>query len=183
MHHHTASKLLRECDHAQIERMCEFVAYRLEHGWVPQESVGAWLVAAIRNRYETPPYFRSRREQDEEKERQERGQALDRERAEREKRRAEADLQRQREGKLLSMGVEQNVDKLWKEVQQRLRERGEWSVCLSLCFLKDIEDRLALLLVPSSVRTRVLARAEDIAKTLSEVVSGKVELVVREIGG
>lgn len=185
MHHHTASKLLREHDHRQIEQMTEYVTERLQQGWAPQESVAAWLVAAIRNRYEPPGYFQSRRHREEQAEKQreqvDQQRQLVQEADQREKERVETELRRQRTGKLQALGIEQSVDEVWQRALELLRSRGEGSVALAMCFLKHIEGEQAVVLVPAALRKRVQGHEAAIIAALAESGAGKVRLILSEI--
>jgi hypothetical protein len=78
------------------------------------------------------------------------------------------------------MGLEQNVDKLWQQAQALLRERQQWSVAMSMCFLKSIEGGLAILLVPASVKKRLVAHEQDLAVALGEVNGAPVRLILHE---
>lgn len=178
VHHHTASKLLREHDHGLIERMCEYVGQRLEQGWAPQESVAGWLVAAIRQRFELPPDFRSRREQSRE---HAEAVASAREETRRQEERAAEDLQRQRAARLAALGIEQNVDKIWQEALAELRAGGDWSLAMPLCFLKHIERGLAVVLVPARVRGRMEASVGVLEKTLARLTGQAVRVVLQEM--
>lgn len=180
VHHHTASKLLREYPHPQIELMVEFVSKRLQSGWTPQESVPAWLVAAIRNHYQPPETFRSRAvvAEDQEKLKQRLMQEQEADRAE--TRRVEEELGRQRAGKLLAMGIEQNMDKIWRDAQELLHERQQWSVAMSMSYLKSIEGGLAILLVPGAVKKRVQPHQEALAAALGEVSGQPVRVILHE---
>lgn len=181
IHHHTASKLLRGYDLEQIETMCAYVSDRLGQGWAPQESVAAWLVAAIKGKYTLPPGYLSPRErelrsQEENEERQRLSKA-----AVEAERQGEVETARQRAGRLLSLGIEQNMDKMWQEAQALLRQRGEWSVVMALAYLKHIEGGLAILLAPESVRRRLAEHTPVIAAALAEVSGRQVELVVQTL--
>ncbi|NPV49063.1 MAG: hypothetical protein HPY69_19135 [Armatimonadetes bacterium] len=178
VHHHTASKLLREHDHALIERMCEFVAQRLAQGWAPQESVAGWLVAAIRHRYELPADFRTRREQSQE---QAESAAAAAEQARIQAERATEELQRQRSARLAALGIEQNVDKIWQEALADLRTGGQWSLAMPLCFLKHIESGLAVVLVPARVRGRMEGSVGALEKALSWQAGQPVRVVLQEL--
>jgi hypothetical protein len=190
IHHHTASKLLREQDHDEIERMVDFVTQRLQRGWTPLESVAGWLVAAIRGHYEVPTSFKSKAARAEDQAQAQEHRALEIEADRVENGRVEEELRRQREAKLLDLGVEQNVDKLWQQAQELLRERGQWSVAMSMCFLKSIEmgegpagasPGLAILLVPSAVRRRLAAYHEVIGAALEEIAGRRLQLIMHEI--
>lgn len=183
VHHHTAGKLLREYAHDEIEVMLEYVSQRLQQGWTPQESVPAWLVAAIRNHYEPPPQFRSRQNREAEAQQAVEQRELAAEADQRERDKAAAELARQRQGKLLALGIEQNVDELWRRAQQGLRERGEWSLALAMCYLKRVEDGLAIVLVPVNVRRRVEPYQTAVQAALSEVTGEAVRVVWHEMGG
>jgi hypothetical protein len=187
MHHHTASKLLREHDHRQIELMIEYVTERLQQGWAPQESVAAWLVASIRNRYQPPAYYQPRQVRADQaqrlQEQVDQQRQLAQEADQREKERVEAELSRQREGKLLALGIEQNVDIMWRQALELLRSRGEGSVALAMCFLKGIEGGQALVLVPGSLRKRVQAHEAALAAALAESGAGTVRVILCEMAG
>lgn len=180
VHHHTAGKLLREYDHSQIELMIEFVSKRLQKGWTPQESVAGWLVTAIRRHYEPPSSFRGTAAVAEDKEKAQEQRALQAEADRVETQRVEEEFTRQRAGKLLALGIEEGVDKVWQEAQARLRERDQWSIALSMCFLKNIEGDLAILLVPATVKKRVAPHQEVIASALREVTGRPLQLILHE---
>ncbi len=179
VHHHTAGKLLREHDHLQIEQIMEHVAERLQQGWAPQQSVAAWVVAAIRGQYQLPSQAPDRREADEQiARRQEQAAEL----AERERERSDEELRRAREARLAAMGIEQNVDRTWQVAQALLRERDQWSALMALSYLKNIENGLAVLLVPGALHRRLELRHPEIEAALAEVTGGPVRLVVHEMG-
>lgn len=178
VHHHTASKLLREHDHTLIERMCEYVAQRLAQGWAPQESVAGWVVAAIRQRYELPADFRTRHEQSQE---QVASVAAAAEHARLQEERAAAELQRQRAARLAVLGIEQNVDRIWQAALADLRAGGQWSLAMPLCFLKHIESGLAVVLVPARVRGRMEGSVEALEKALSRQAGQPVRVVLQDL--
>ncbi len=183
VHQHTASKLLREYPAEHIEQMICYVTKRLQQGWAPYESVAAWLVAAIRGKYQLPESFLAAQEQQRrEAEKQKAQEQLAAAISEREQKRAEEELRRQRAGRLLSLGIEQNVDEMWQEAQARLRERGQWSAAMALCFLKNIENGLAVLLVPGNLRSRIAARQPYLEAVLAEIWGQPVRLVLHDIG-
>lgn len=183
VHQHTASKLLREHPAEHIEQMICYVTKRLQQGWAPYESVAAWLVAAIRGKYQLPESFWAAQEQEErEAEKQKAQEQLAAAVCEREQKRAEEELRRQRAGRLLSLGIEQNVDEMWQEAQARLRERGQWSAAMALCFLKNIENGLAVLLVPGNLRSRLAARQPYLEAVLAEIWGQPVRLVLHDLG-
>lgn len=181
VHHHTASRLLREYDQDHIELMTQFVTQRLQQGWTPQESVAAWLVAAIRKRYEPPATFRSREQRLEEAARMEerRAQEVAADRAETQ--RVEDELQRQRAARLVSLGIEQSVDEMWQKTQDLLRQRGLWSVAMSMCFLSALGTGLAVVLVPSTVKTRIAPHKDNIVKALQDLSGQTTRMVLHEI--
>lgn len=181
IHHHTASKLLRAYDHEHIDIMCAYVSDRLAQGWAPQESVAAWLVAAIKGKYKLPAGYQTPREREQRRQEEDaHHQRLSAAAVEAE-RQAEAETARQRAGRLLSLGIEQSVDKVWQEVQALLRQRGEWSVVMALAYLKHIEGGLAILLAPESVRRRLGEHAPAIATALAEISGHHVEVVVQTL--
>ena len=181
VHHLTAGKLLRQYDHAEIEILVGFVSQRLQQGWTPQESAAAWLVSAIRDHYEPPSYFKSPAVQAETKVKlaEQRSLQIEAERAATQE--VEAEFSRQRAGKLLTLGIEQNVDKIWQEVQCLLREQGQWSVAMSMCFLKSVEGDLAILLVPAAVGKRLASHQPAIAEALQQVTQRSLRLILHEM--
>jgi len=182
VHHHTASKLLREQDHGLIERMCEYVQQRLEGGWAPQESIPAWLVAAIRRRYDLPAEFKTRREQAAEAE-QEQAARLEAWKAEeRAQARWAEELRQQRRGRLAALGIPEAVDEVWQQAQAKLRESGEWSLGMPQCLLQSLEHGVAVLLVPAKIRSRLEGHLDAIARALGQVRGEPVQVVVRELG-
>lgn len=182
VHHHTAGKLLREHDHLEIERLMEHVSERLQQGWTPHESVAAWLVAAVRGRYHLPAREAAAALGAQDEERQAQRRLLAEEVSERERERSAEELRRQRDAKLLALGIEQNVDKLWQDVQARLRERDQWSLAMAMSYLRNIENGLAVLLVPGHLRNRLAARQAEIEGALAEVTGSPTRLVLHEIG-
>jgi hypothetical protein len=180
VHHHTAGKLLREYDHAQIEQMIGFVSQRLQKGWTPQESVAGWLVAAIRRHYEPPSSFRGAAAvaQDQAQADEQRAVAVEADRAETQ--RVEEELRRQRAGKLLALGIDEHADQIWQQAQAQLRENDQWSIALSMCFLKNIEGDLAILLVPGSVKKRVSPHHDAIVSALRKVTGRALQLIMHE---
>lgn len=182
VHHHTAGKLLRECAVDDIEQMVGFVAARLQKGWTPQESVAGWLVAAIRNHYQLPVGFKSQAMLAEDQARLEQQRSLGVEADRVEAQRVDEELRRQRLGKLIALGIEQNTDKVWQDTQALLRQRQQWSVAMSMCFLKSVEQGLAILLVPASVKRRLQPHHEALTAALQEVQEQPLRLVMHEIG-
>lgn len=180
VHHHTAGKLLREYDHAQIELMIELVSSRLQKGWTPQESVAGWLVEAIRRHYEPPPSFRGTAAvaADQAQATEQRALQVQADRAETQ--RVEEEFSRQRAGRLLALGIDEQVDEVWQQAQARLRERGQWALGMSMCFLKNIEGDLAILLVPASVKKRVASHHAAIESALREVTGRSLQLIMHE---
>lgn len=181
VHHHTAAKLLRECDHRQIEQMVQSVSERLQRGWRPKESVAAWLVAAIRNNYAAPDNTPAAPSPEEAERRAQREQQA-RELSERERERADQESQRQREEQLQELGIEQNVDKLWQQAQMVLREREQWSAAMALSYLKNIENGCATLQVPVTQRERLLPYQAAMQTALAEVVGAPLRLVFSDGG-
>ena len=181
VHHHTASKLLREHDHLQIEQVVEFVSGRLQQGWTPQESVAAWLVAAIKGKYELPSPQGDPLQTAAEKSRQAQRQLLTDEVSQRERERAESEMRGQRAAKLLALGIEQNMDEMWQQAQSLLRDRGHWSVAMALSYLKNIENGLAIVLVPANLKNRLLPCQEEMARVLGEVSGQPVRLILHEM--
>ena len=181
VHHHTASKLLREHDHLQIEQMVQSVSERLQRGWRPKESVAAWLVAAIRNNYAAPdkaPAAPSAEEAERLAQREQQAREL----SERERERAAQETQRQREEQLQELGIEQNVDNVWQQAQVLLRERSEWSAAMALSYLKNIENGRAMLLAPVTLRDRLLPYETAMETALAEVFGAPVRLIFSDGG-
>lgn len=181
VHHHTAGKLLREHDHHQIELMIEVVSERLQNGWTPQESVPAWLVAAIRNHYAPPPTFQGSAQQAQERERLVQQRLQEREADRLATERVQDEFQRQREGRLLALGIEQDMDVMWRDIQSLLRERGQWSIAMTMAYLKSVESGLAILLVPANLRKRLLAYHSALVAAISEVYGQPVSVVLHEM--
>lgn len=181
VHHHTASKLLRSYDLDYIATMCTYLSDRLTKGWVPHESVAAWLVAAIKGKYSLPAGYLTPAERAmQQKQESERAQQRQAEAAAAEQQWT-AEARRQREGRLLALGIEQNVDKIWQKTQDHLRQQGEWSITMALAYLKHIEQGLAVIVAPESVRRRLLDQLPVIATALGEVTGQTVEVVVQRL--
>lgn len=182
VHHHTASKLLREQDHELIERMCEYVRERLEGGWAPQESVPAWLVSAIRRRYDLPAQFQTRREQETAAEQEQVARVEAWQAEQRAKERWAEELRQQRRGRLAALGVPEAVDEIWQQTQAHLRETDEWSLAMPQCFLQSLEHGVAVLLVPPKMRSRLETHLDAIMRALGQVRGEPVNVVIRELG-
>jgi hypothetical protein len=182
VHHHTASKLLREHDHLEIEGLMEHVSARLQQGWTPHESVAAWLVAAVRGRYRLASREGMAAPAAQDDERQAQRRLLAEEVSERERERSAEELRRQRDAKLQMLGIEQTMDEMWQSVQARLRERDQWSLAMAMSYLKNIENGLAVLLVPAHLRNRLAAWQAEIEGVLAEVAGSPTRLVLHEIG-
>ncbi|MEN6644127.1 MAG: hypothetical protein ABFE08_16945, partial [Armatimonadia bacterium] len=60
---------------------------------------------------------------------------------------------------------------------------GEWSLALAMCYLKRVEDGLAIVLVPVNVRRRVEPYQQAVQTALSEVWGQAVRVVWHEMGG
>lgn len=181
VHHHQAGKLLREHDHLQIEQVMDYLSHRLQQGWTPQESVPAWLVAAIKNKYELPLQSDSSIRRAEQESRQAQQQLLTEEVAQRERERSSEELRRQRAAKLATLGIEQKVDEVWQETQALLREREHWSVAMAMSYLKNIENGMAILLVPGNLKNRLLPYQQEMAQALVAVAGEPVRLILREM--
>jgi hypothetical protein len=174
VHHHKARKLLRDYDVAKVDRLSGFLVERLKSGWVPQESSAAWLVAAIKGDYQLPASFRAQKEIQAEQQAVESGRqevwASE-----------QAEVQGERLRRLLELGIEQNVDKLWQEIQAHLRAGGQWSVAMAMCFLKHIEDGVAVLLVPARARKRLEGQIELLARVFSDFEGEDVTVQVEDL--
>lgn len=93
----------------------------------------------------------------------------------------QAELQEARLQRLAEHGIPVEVDDWWQETQGRLRDRGSWSVGLSMCWLQSVAEGVATLLVPANVRPRVAPLEGEIVAALEETVGGSLTLDVREL--
>lgn len=73
------------------------------------------------------------------------------------------------------------MDKVWQSAQATMREQGTWSVAMPMCFLKSLENDVAVLLVPQRIRNRINEKKKDIAGALTSIKGNQVEIIVRGI--
>lgn len=173
VHAKTAERLVRQEDPHYLAGMIAFIQWRLEHGWQPEVSAAAWIVAAVKEHYELPqafaredPHTRGRRRE-----------------ADDDMRRQQRELEEQREERLRQLGVDSQTSDVWARVVARLREAGEWSPVLAAAVLRRKSDGRYELLVPwAELVGRVEKRKEQIREAISEQVGEEVEVEVRSGG-
>lgn len=93
----------------------------------------------------------------------------------------QADLQERRLQRLGELGIPPEVDEWWQDAQRDLRESGNWSVFLSMCWLESVTGGVATLLVPTTARGRLAPLEGEVVTALEKAIGGPVTLVVREI--
>lgn len=92
-----------------------------------------------------------------------------------------AELQEARLKRLAEYGIKPEVDELWQETQKLLRERGSWSVGLSMCWLQSVTEGVATMLMPATARRRLAPLEAEIVAALQAVTGGPVTLEIQEI--
>ena len=169
MHPKTAERMVRENDPESLEQLLDFVLWRLEHGWTPEVSTAAWIVAAVRDGYEVPEAFiRARREGEKEARR-----------AANEVKRMQRELEEQRRERLRKAGVSDEDDRLWRAVLSRLRERGQWSPMLPAAMMRRTGRSTCEIIVPWGQFVRkVEEKRKEIEKALSELSGEQVKVKV-----
>ncbi len=175
VHHNTAAKFIREKETIQIRQALDYLIYRLQSGWQPQETPAAWLVAALRENYMLP----------ERREAPGRGGKDPVKSAEDAAQRA-AEIRQQftdeRRRLLQDCGVEQNVEKIWQAVQARLRSTDKWSPVLAAVVLRLASDSAAELLVPVAILPHVKSQIEAIRQALERELAHEMRLSVKHLG-
>lgn len=171
VHHNTVGRILRQHELRRIEAVAAHVEMRLKHGWCPEESPAAWIVAALREGYEV-----SRDDKDDSSQVERAGES------ERGRRQSEAlvEVWRQERASVLERyGIEQNMEKLWRTVQERMREAGAWSPVLATAMLRQADERTIELLIPGVVRERTTALIGAIADAVCTELGEKYDIKVR----
>lgn len=173
VHPKTAERLAREEDLDYLAGMIGFLQWRLEHGWQPEVSAAAWIVAAVKEHYELPEAFTHQGADTREHRR----------RAEEARQRQERELDEQRERRLTQLGVDRETSDLWEGAVARLREAGEWSPVLAAVVLRRTSKGCYEVLVPwAELVARVERRREQIRRAISDQVGEDVEVEVRPGG-
>jgi hypothetical protein len=177
-----ANKLARQFDARHISRWIGYTHHRLADGWEPDESVAAYIVAAIRSEdWVIPESFRTSDEQAAEatsrREEQERLAQVVAEEADRErKREAERQAAVARE-----LGVGERERRWWDDAKALLNERRQGSGALSSAYLVSLSHGKAVITTPVELfRTTLEGRAEYIREALAEVSGKQVSAVVVE---
>jgi hypothetical protein len=160
VHHNTAAKLLREHDEDRIRLVLDHVRDRILHGWMPNESAAAWIVAAVRDDYELP---------------QERTEAwavsVSAEKAvelsDQQEERVRADFRQARRQRAQELTGDVQTDELWLEVQEGMKADGTWLPVLASSFL-CIEDGRATVLVPAIMVTHASGMEDAISEALEK---------------
>ncbi len=160
VHHNTVNRLLRDYELKHIETIAGEVERRLRQGWEPGQSAAAWLVAALRDRYQisAPEECAVTHIEDEEA-------------RERRRRCSEALVhawEEERDSALRDHGVEQNAEKIWRDVQTRLRRMGTWSPVIAAGIVRQVDDTTIELLVPVAVRERMEGAMAVVREALVE---------------
>lgn len=175
VHHNTAAKLIRDNEITQIRRALDYLMYRLEGGWQPQETPAAWIVAAIKEKYVIPdrPEALGEPTNDPVKIAEEAAQ-----------RAAEVSEQfaDERRRLLEHYGVEQYMEKVWQAVQAQLRSKQEWSPVLAAAVLRLNSDNTADLLAPVAILEHINSQIELITRALKSELGHEVRLSVKPLG-
>ncbi len=167
VHRRVAEALAKQYPRERIRRVVEYVRRRLEEGWQPEQSVAAWVVAAIKHGYrleESPP-----------PEPHVIAGAPP----------VEKDVEERRLERARQLGIDTDTEALWRAVLETLRSRGQWTPVLGACFLRRAGGPGAYeVLVPhAGLVARVRAQLGPIAAALAELGHGpKVELAVKVVG-
>jgi len=150
IHHNTAAKLIREYTPQRITESLKFLIHKLQGGWQPQQSPAAWLVAALTQNYNLAYQLRDKPVNSELTDQRSKQLAKQQEDINRQ-------FMRERRACLQRFDIEQDVDNLWQQVQQRLRNEDKWSPVLAATFLQLTDDGIARVLVPAVVASQVEA--------------------------
>ena len=174
IHHKTAAKLIRDNDVSHIRKALDYLQLRLETGWEPQQTPAAWLTAAINDQYEIPDVAAAGASQG--------GTtpepAYDMERLAAQ---AQTEFRNQRAHTLRVHDIEQKVDKIWREIQEQLRERGEWSPVLAATFLRLPSNDTAELLAPSPLLNHLKPHVDTIAAAINARMGHTVSIEVKTL--
>jgi len=172
VHPKTADKIVRDRGES-IEELIRFVVWKLEHGWQPDVSAAAWIVAAVRDGYEVPEAFRQSQRAAEDQQHR-------REEAEREIERMQHELERARAERLRRLGVSKHDEELWRQVLERLKVEGKWRPVLAAAVMRSGGAGRYEIVVPwKQVQTRVRECMGVIRQVLSEIVAdGRVVVEV-----
>ena len=174
IHHKTAAKLIRDNDISHIRKALDYLQHRLETGWEPQQTPAAWLTAAIKDQYEIPDVAAMGASQG--------GTtpepAYDMERLAAQ---AQTEFRNQRAHTLRVHGIEQKVDKMWREIQEQLRERGEWSPVFAATLLRLPSDDTAELLAPSPLLNHLKPHIDTIVAAIEVRMGHTVSIEVKTL--
>ncbi len=175
VHHNTAAKLIRDNEVTQIRQTLDYLMYRLQNGWEPQQTPAAWLVAAIKENYVIPerPEEPAQSLKDPVKIAEEAAQRVAKE---------SEQFADERRKLLERYGIEQYVDTLWQAVQGQLRNKHEWSPILAAAVLRLNSDTTAELLAPVGIVERINSQIELITRALESELGHEVRLSVKPLG-
>ena len=174
IHHKTAAKLIRDNDFFHIRKALDYLQHRLQTGWKPQETAAAWLTAAIKDQYEIPDVAAASTSQGDTTPEP----AYDMERLAAQ---AQTEFRNQRAHTLRVHGIEQKADKMWREIQEELREREEWSPVLAATLLRLPSRDTAELLVPSTLLNHLKPHLDIIATAINARMSHAVSIEVKTL--
>jgi len=175
----TAHRLVGRYTAEHVSRWLRYVQHKLSHGWVPQDTPAAWLVAAIRSEdWSLPAWFEAMEAQQGDEGRRQRLAASERKRLEQEREEEEHRDAEQREQIERELGIEGKTRRLWEEARAVLADRGEMSPTLLSAYLLPIEDGLATIVTPVKFFCQVIERdTAAIREALQQVTKGVVRRV------
>jgi len=155
VHHRTARSLAATHGPEHIFQLTSYLRDKLASGWLPRESPAAWIVAALRDGYIPPPRQAAERLT---------GKAPE---CVPEVPDPHAKLWEERRAKLRRLGISEEVDSLWRELLQELKEAGHWSPALSTCLLrKRTRTHFEILMPWENLRRRVEAHRTAVERLL-----------------
>ena len=172
IHHKTAAKLIRDTDASNIRKALDYLQHRLQTGWEPEQTPAAWLTAAIKNGYGIPDIPASPGPAPE--------TPYDMERLAVQTR---TEFRNQRAHLLRVHDIEQNVDDIWQNIQEQLRERGEWAPVFAATLLRLRPDDSAELLVPSTLLDHLRPHLDTITAAITAETGHTVSLEVKTLSG
>jgi len=172
----TARRLLQKHDHQLIQRWLAYTEHRLSHGWVPKESLAAWLVSAIRSEdWVIPSWFQTPEEQAreqtqlaaEDQARRDEEAKAEREQAEAQRRAIESELR-----------IGERTRDVWDRARAILAERKQMSPALYTAYLLPLRGTIATVVTPVGMfRDRIAQHAEAIREAIESATGKAIERV------
>ncbi len=172
IHDKTAAKLIRDTDASDIRKALDYLQHRLQTGWEPEQTPAAWLTAAIKNQYaipDIPPSTTSTRET-----------PYDMERLAVQTR---TEFRNQRAHLLRVHDIEQKVDDMWQDIQDELRQRGEWAPVFAATLLRLLPDDSAELLIPPTLLDHLKPHIDTITAAINARTGHTISIEVKTLGG